>query len=90
MVTLFISSLQIPTSIWAQELTPDGISLFPSSTRSELFRNSLLWEGALVEGPWVISRAPYVNIVYSANAYYNASYAMGVARTPIKSFFGPN
>lgn len=51
--------------------------------------NTLPWEGNLVEGPWVVPRSPYVYVIYSANAFYNASYAMGVARAPINSFLGP-
>jgi arabinan endo-1,5-alpha-L-arabinosidase len=45
------------------------------------------WEGGVVEGGWVTKRGDWYYLFYSGNAYCNASYAVGVARS--KSPFGP-
>jgi beta-xylosidase len=63
---------QIPTPIWAARLSDDGLRV-DAGQKTELIRNTLPWEGALVEGPWVIRRGAYYYLFYSANAYYNGS-----------------
>ncbi|MCC6649362.1 MAG: family 43 glycosylhydrolase [Polyangiaceae bacterium] len=69
---------QKPTPIYGQALGPDGTSL--TGARVTLLTNDLGWEGPLIEAPWVISRGGYYYLFYSANAYYNGTYAVGVAR----------
>jgi beta-xylosidase len=68
----------LPTPIWGQEVTPDGLTLV--GPKVKLITNDKPWEGNLVEGPWVVRRPSGYYLFYSGNAFYNASYAMGVAR----------
>jgi beta-xylosidase len=69
------------TPILIQALSPDGLSLvgFPR----ELMRNDLPWEGTLVEGPWMAYREGSYYLFYSANAYSDHRYAVGVARSAV-------
>jgi arabinan endo-1,5-alpha-L-arabinosidase len=67
-----------PTPIYGQKLAADGLSL--TGTRTELITNDLAWEGAVVEGPWVIREGDYYYLFYSGNSYANQTYAVGVAR----------
>ena len=66
------------TPIYIQQLSSDGLSLVGS--RSQLITNDRSWEGGLVEAPWVVQRDGYYYLFYSANAYYDGRYAIGVAR----------
>jgi GH43 family beta-xylosidase len=74
-----------PTPIYGQKLATDGLSL--TGKRTELITNDLLWEGGVVEGPWVIREGDYHYLFYSGNSYANETYAVGVARS--KSVLGP-
>jgi arabinan endo-1,5-alpha-L-arabinosidase len=67
-----------PTPIHAQELATDGLSLV--GTAATLVTNDQSWEGPLVEGPFMVEHGGSYWLFYSANAYYNATYAVGVAR----------
>lgn len=73
------------TPIYVQELAPDGLSLV--GRPAEVLVNDRAWEGDLVEGPWVVRRGRYYYMFYSGNAFWNASYAVGVARS--RSPLGP-
>ncbi|MFL5355967.1 glycoside hydrolase family 43 protein [Archangium sp.] len=66
------------TPIYGQELSADGLSLIGS--RVQLITNDRTWEGGVVEAPWVVARDGYYYLFYSGNAYYNSTYAIGVAR----------
>ena len=66
------------TPIYAQPLSADGLSL--TGTRRTLITNDRTWEGGVVEAPWVVARDGYYYLFYSGNAYYNGTYAIGVAR----------
>jgi len=66
------------TPIYIQELADDGVTLVGSRTR--LITNDRAWEGALVEGPWMIHHAGTYYLFYSANGYATSRYAVGVAR----------
>lgn len=66
------------TPIYGQALSADGLSLV--GTRQQLITNDKTWEGGVVEAPWVVARDGYYYLFYSGNAYYNATYAIGVAR----------
>jgi arabinan endo-1,5-alpha-L-arabinosidase len=67
------------TPIKVQALTPDGLSVTgPASTA---ITNDRGWEGGLVEGPFVVLRDGRYYMFYSANAYYDARYALSVARS---------
>ena len=52
-----------------------------------LITNDAPWEGAVVEGPWLVARDGFTYLFYSGNAYYDARYAIGVARAA--SVLGP-
>ncbi|WPB75500.1 glycoside hydrolase family 43 protein [Archangium violaceum] len=67
-----------PTPIYGQQLSADGKALV--GTRRTLISNNLAWEGGVVEAPWVVARDGYYYLFYSGNAYYNSTYAIGVAR----------
>ncbi|QRO01968.1 family 43 glycosylhydrolase [Archangium violaceum] len=66
------------TPIYGQALSADGLSLV--GTRTQLITNDRTWEGGVVEAPWVVARDGYYYLFYSGNAYYNGTYAIGVAR----------
>jgi beta-xylosidase len=74
-----------PTDLMIQELSADGTKL-EGSPRS-ILRNTLSWEGPLVEAPELTYRDGYYYLFYSANSYANDHYAEGVARS--RSPFGP-
>jgi arabinan endo-1,5-alpha-L-arabinosidase len=67
-----------PTPIRARALTANGLAV--TGTTATLITNTLAWEGALVEGPWITERAGMYYLFYSGNAYYDGRYAVGVAR----------
>ena len=66
------------TPIKIQELAADGLSL--TGTPTTILNNTLGWEGALVEGPWMIERGGAFYLFYSGNGYASPSYGVGVAR----------
>jgi len=73
------------TPIYLQELSHDGLSLI--GRRHKVLENDRDWEGDLVEGPWVVRRGRYYYMFYSGNAFFNESYAVGIARS--RSLHGP-
>lgn len=66
------------TRIWVQELTEDGRSLLGRPTDTGL-RQTAPWQGALVEAPTVLRTGRGYLMLYSANSYDSADYAMGWA-----------
>jgi len=67
-----------PTPITIQPLADDGVTLTGRPT--EILRNTLAWEGALVEGQWMVHRDGTYYLFYSANGFATSRYAVGVAR----------
>jgi arabinan endo-1,5-alpha-L-arabinosidase len=67
-----------PTPIRAQPLSANGTAL--TGAPVTLITNDLAWEGGVVEGPWIIAHGGSYYLFYSGNAYYNGTYAVGVAR----------
>lgn len=67
-----------PTPIYGQKLSASGTAL--TGGRTQLIVNDQGWEGGVVEGPWVVAHGGSYYLFYSGNAYYNATYAVGVAR----------
>jgi arabinan endo-1,5-alpha-L-arabinosidase len=67
-----------PTPIKIQPLATDGLSVTGNATT--LISNTLAWEGALIEGPWMIERGSYFYLFYSANGFADPNYSVGVAR----------
>jgi beta-xylosidase len=66
-------------------LSADGLSLTEEPVR--LLRQSLDWEGALVEAPTLVHRDGRYVLLYSANDYGGDSYAVGAATA--ESIEGP-
>lgn len=66
------------THIYAQRMSADGLRLLGKPVR--LFKQDAAWEGELVEAPVLWERDGEYYVFYSANAYYNKSYAVGYAR----------
>src|SRR5665213_121761 len=54
-----------PTIIWAQQLNDDGTKL--TGEPHELIRNDSDWEGAVVEGPFILRRNGWFYLFYSGN-----------------------
>ncbi len=81
------NSRKLPTPIWIQRLRDDGIALV--GERREILRNDSPWEGAVVEGPFVLRRGEYYYLFYAGAACCgrNCDYAVGVARA--KDMLGP-
>lgn len=76
-----------PTILWLQRLRDDGLALV--GERRELFRNDTPWEGAVVEGPFVLFRDGYYYLFYSGAGCCGrgCNYALGVARA--RALAGP-
>ncbi|MBQ9242031.1 MAG: family 43 glycosylhydrolase [Proteobacteria bacterium] len=66
------------TPVFIQQLNEAGTELIGPPT--EILTNTLSWEGALVEGPWLIKKDKYYYLFYSGNGYASPAYALGVAR----------
>lgn len=62
------NSIGIPTPIWANQVSDDGLSLVGEKVEL-LSNNPNSWEGPLIEGPWVIKTGGYYYLFYSANGY---------------------
>jgi beta-xylosidase len=71
-----------PVRIWIQALSDDGLTLMrePIDLGIEADKR---WEGAVIEAPtlWLDDGTYY--LFYSANAYYDASYAVGYATADV-------
>jgi beta-xylosidase len=69
------------TTIWAQPMNDDGTKLTGQPTA--LIHNDTDWEGAVVEGPYVLERSGWFYLFYSGAGCCGSgcNYAMGVARS---------
>ena len=76
----------IPTDIWAQQLSADGLSLQGEAKQIGL-RTDRTWEGNLIEAPIVLLHDHTYFAFYSANGYAGPDYAVGYATS--QSLFGP-
>ncbi|MES2692593.1 MAG: family 43 glycosylhydrolase, partial [Verrucomicrobiota bacterium] len=81
------NSKKRPTPLWLQRLNDDGTKLV--GERKEILRNDVKWEGAVVEGPFIVRRGEYYYLFYAGGACCgrNCDYAVGVARA--KDMEGP-
>jgi hypothetical protein len=68
----------LPTTIYSQQLAPDGLSVIGSPHR--LIGASQPWEGNLVEAPSMIRSGTTYWLFYSANLWGTADYGIGIAR----------
>ncbi|MCP9494523.1 MAG: family 43 glycosylhydrolase [Pyrinomonadaceae bacterium MAG19_C2-C3] len=75
------NSRNLPTPLWAQELTEDGTKLI--GQKQELMRNTEAWEAQLIEGPAIVRRNGYFYMFYAGNACcgLGCNYATGIARS---------
>lgn len=73
------ASPQIPCCIWISQLTSDGQATV--GKKNVIFCNTLVWEGAIVEAPWVVRRGLWYYLFYSGGFTCDATYAVGVARS---------
>nr|WP_231135164.1 family 43 glycosylhydrolase [Motilibacter deserti] len=74
-----------PAIIYIQPLSADGRTLTGPAT--ELIRNDLPWEGAVVEAPTLVKRGSTYYLYYSANDFYGGNYRTGYATAT--SLMGP-
>lgn len=73
----------IPTYIYVQALSPDGLSLVGEPT--QLIRNNGVWEGHVIEAPTMVKHDDKYYLFFSANNYAGVEYAVGYAtcETPL-------
>lgn len=67
----------ITTYLYVQELSADGLSL--SGQPKRLTQNQELWEGHLIEAPFMVKHGSGYYLFFSANDYGSANYAVGYA-----------
>jgi xylan 1,4-beta-xylosidase len=81
------NSRKLPTILWAAPLNEDGTRL--AGEPRELFRNDVPWEGAVIEGPFIVRRGDWFYLFYSGGACCGrgCTYGLGVARA--KALLGP-
>ena len=81
------NSRKLPTPLWAQPLSDDGVRLVGEKT--EILRNEAPWEAHLVEGPYILRRGDWFYLFYSADACCGrrCHYKLGVARS--RRLLGP-
>ncbi len=67
----------LPTTIYSQQLSPDGLSVAGPPHR--LIGASQTWEGNLVEGPSMVQSGDDFWLFYSANLWGTPDYGIGLA-----------
>ncbi len=72
-----IGTANQPSTIWTQQLSPDGTGLLGAPTA--LLGPDQPWEGNVVEGPDMVDVAGTYYLFYSGNNWNSAAYAIGVA-----------
>jgi len=68
----------MPTTIYSQQLAPDGLSVVGPAQR--LIGASQSWEGGLVEGPSMLESGGTFWLFYSANLWGTDHYGIGIAQ----------
>ncbi len=81
------NSRKQPTHLWAAKLNEDGTRL--AGPHTPLFKNDLPWEGAVIEGPFIVRRDGWFYLFYSGAGCcgQGCNYALGVARS--RKLLGP-
>lgn len=81
------NSKKLPTPIWVQELSADGLKLVGKPV--EVMRNEAAWEAHLIEGPFVFKRGNFWYMFYAADSCCTktCNYKVGVARS--RELVGP-
>ena len=67
---------KLPTNIYSQRLTKDGLSVAAAPTK--LIDSSQKWQAGVVEGPAMIRQGDRYFLFYSANNWDTTDYAIGV------------
>jgi beta-xylosidase len=67
----------IPTAIWSQPLSADGLNLL--GTPTEIFSPDEMWQNAIVEAPQMVLAKGAYYLFYSGGWFNQTSYAIGVA-----------
>ncbi|GAB3519779.1 glycoside hydrolase family 43 protein [Arthrobacter monumenti] len=70
----------LATWIQTAPLSKDGLSL--TGQPQKLIKQTLDWEGDLVEAPTIVKRGSTYVLLYSANSYSDGRYAIGYASAP--------
>jgi hypothetical protein len=68
----------IPTAIWSQPLSADGLHLV--GTPTQIFSPDQTWQNAIVEAPQMVLVNGAYYLFYSGGWFNQTSYAIGVAR----------
>ncbi len=77
------NALGRPTVLWAQRLTPDGLSL--TGPAVALLGSDRPWEGSVIEGPTMVAAGGQYYLFYGAHRWDSAEAAIGYAtcQTPM-------
>jgi beta-xylosidase len=70
----------MPTRLWARQLNSAGTGWAYGSTRRELLRTALPWEGNVIENPSMIRYGGALWLFYSANEWRSSRYRVGYAK----------
>jgi beta-xylosidase len=73
------------TWLWLQKTSPDGLRLTGAPVK--LIKQDQAWEGDLIEAPDLVRHGSTYTLLYSANDYASAAYAVGYATA--SSISGP-
>ena len=68
-----------PATIWSEQLDPSGTGFAPNATPVQLLVPSQAWEGGVVEAPDLVTSGGRYFLIYSANNWNSANYAVGIA-----------
>jgi beta-xylosidase len=68
---------QLPTYIWVQQLSSDGLHVVGSP--KALIHNDRAWEGSVIEAPSMYKHNGRYYLFFSANDYGGSQYAVGYA-----------
>ncbi len=69
-----------PTRLWSRQLNTTGTGWAYGSTRRELLRTALAWEGNVIENPSMVKHGGAYWLFYSANEWRSARYRAGIAK----------
>ncbi len=72
----------IPPTLWAEPLSADGLTIPAGTTPTEMLAPAESWEGGangILEGPTMLVTGGRYFLLYSANNWRSANYAIGLA-----------
>jgi hypothetical protein len=68
-----------PSTLWSQQLSPDGTALAPGTAPTALLRPSESWQHGYIEGPDMVLSGGHYVLFYSAADWRTSDYAIGSA-----------